>query len=623
MPSCVKSNLAKCVENSQNAIAVPHQSLMNLNSLLGKPGNKCRTISKTPVLTYRMPLRADNEVRNWELENKQDYDKASVGSSALLAALKRNLSAEIAHWLGKEFATILNDFDKFFDTVDLKTLMTEAIHSGFPISQLAFALQQHLAPRVLQACKQSSTPVQIVKSILAGCKYSVAMTRVYLKRGMTKVVEKHKDANTELFVDDTSMHTPGNDNEEVRQILIPAMLTFKEIVSKRKLTLSPKAGLVASNDKLATSLIKELASYGLFFNKFNNARDVGITTTAGKKRPNNRVKNRFAKAQPRKIKIARLAKISKLARKLFTGSSFSAQTWGHQGSAISENQMIDLERDALASTGIRAGGRCRCLGLLVGFGQLGTPRARIIRETLRGWFDLLRQSDEERIRDIRSAWTKARNNFISINYNVSGVHGIMSNVIYIVHHAGWNPLHFNHWIDPDETAWTISNFKVSPDIIAAQLTQSYLLIAVKRAADHYDGKGMQHGIDVNSTIRHIRDLKTNYEIAYQFKAALETLIAGACWTAVRINAIHPDFSDLCPRCKLEPETSLHAFWTCKCNEQIDTAEVQNTQALIKFAKAGAVDEPCLWLRGILPSKYTNIDPEHKPSDDENIIFIND
>jgi hypothetical protein len=309
-----------------------------------------------------MPLRADNEVRNWELENKQDYDKASVGSSALLAALKRNLSAEIAHWLGKEFATILNDFDKFFDTVDLKTLMTEAIHSGVPISQLAFALQQHLAPRVLQACKQSSTPVQIVKSILAGCKYSVAMTRVYLKRGMTKVVEKHKDANTELFVDDTSMHTPGDDNEEVRQILIPAMLTFKEIVSKLKLTLSPKAGLVASNDKLATSLIKELASYGLFFNKFNNARDVGITTTAGKKRPNNLVKNRFAKAQPRKIKIARLAKISKLARKLFTGSSFSAQTWGHQGSAISENQMIDLERDALASTGIRSGGRCRCLG---------------------------------------------------------------------------------------------------------------------------------------------------------------------------------------------------------------------------------------------------------------------
>ena len=38
------------------------------------------------------------------------------------------------------------------------------------------------------------------------------------------------------------------------------------------------------------------------------------------------------------------------------------------------------------------------------------------------------------------------------------------------------------------------------DIIAAQMTKSYFQIAAKRAADHYDGKGMQDGIDIKSTI---------------------------------------------------------------------------------------------------------------------------
>jgi len=623
MPPCAKTHLARCVENSLNAVAVPHQSLINLNSLLGKPGFKCRTISKTPVLTYRMPLRADEQVRKWELDNHTDYDKASPGSSALMAALKRNLSAEISHWLGKKFATILNDFDKFFDTVDLQTLMVEAINNKFPLSQLVFALQQHMAPRVLQACKQSSEPIQIFQSILAGCKFSMAFTKTYLKKGLTKMVNKHPQANTELFVDDTCMHCQGANSEEVRQILVPAMLTFKDIVKQLKLKLSPKAVLVASDDALASSLVKELASHKLYFNNHKHARDLGISTTAGKKRPNQIIKDRFVKIKNRNLKISSLSKISRLTRKLYTGSSYAAQTWGHQGSGISESTIIDMERDALASTGIRSGGRCRCMALLVSFGQLGTPRARVIRDTFRNWFSLLNQSTPQNILDIRVAWAKAKDNFLDCNYNVSGVHGIMSNVIYIVHHAGWNPICFNCWVDTNGDSWSIGNFKVSPDIIAAQITYSYIQQSVKRASEHYDGKGMQEGIDVGSTIRYVRSIKTHYELSYQYKAALETIIAGACWPAARINAINPDVSDLCPRCKTEPETSLHTFWTCRCNTDIDIQAVQATQELIPKAVAGSGEDECLWLRGILPSKYTFIDPIYAPSDNENIVYNNE
>ena len=65
-------------------------------------------------MLYRMCLRADDEIAEREDNNRQEYDKATRNSSALLAALWRNLMAELAHWLGDQFAAILDDFEKFF-----------------------------------------------------------------------------------------------------------------------------------------------------------------------------------------------------------------------------------------------------------------------------------------------------------------------------------------------------------------------------------------------------------------------------------------------------------------------------------------------------------------------------
>ena len=294
LPETAKAALASSIQSSLRAVASPHQQLISLNPLLGKPNNSCRTICKTPVL-YRMTLRADNSVKEWEIANRQTYDKATVGSSALLAALKRNLVAEIAVWLGRRHATVLNDYEKFFDTLDVRQLMIESIYEEFPIDKLAYALQQHLAPRVLQVNGCSSKPLNVSKSILAGCKFSVAMTRVYLQRNMKRLCDLHPEANTELFVDDTTMHASGDTNEDVLQVLVPAMTFFQSCVKELKLKLSPKASIVASNYKLNHSSLTRLKSFGLKFTNSKHARDLGITHTAGKARPGNILHDRLKK----------------------------------------------------------------------------------------------------------------------------------------------------------------------------------------------------------------------------------------------------------------------------------------------------------------------------------------
>ena len=47
--------------------------------------------------------------------------------------------------------------------------------------------------------------MQVSRSIIVGCKASVALTRVYLKPSLAKADSRLPDVNASLFVDDTSM----------------------------------------------------------------------------------------------------------------------------------------------------------------------------------------------------------------------------------------------------------------------------------------------------------------------------------------------------------------------------------------------------------------------------------
>ena len=87
-----------------------------------------------------MICRSDHSVAERELQARGPYDTAIKGSSALLAALLRNIIAEIAIALDLDAAAIFNDFKNLFDTMDLAILMEEAIVSNFPLPWLVLDL---------------------------------------------------------------------------------------------------------------------------------------------------------------------------------------------------------------------------------------------------------------------------------------------------------------------------------------------------------------------------------------------------------------------------------------------------------------------------------------------------
>ncbi len=89
--------------------------------------------------------------------------------------------------------------------------------------------------------------------------------------------------------------------------------------------------------------------------------------------------------------IGCLAKISKQARKLYSGSLVSASTWGHPASNVANSPTEALEKRGALSTGIREAGRCRTSVLLVVFRPRGHAVARLLKDFFREWFAMWRE----------------------------------------------------------------------------------------------------------------------------------------------------------------------------------------------------------------------------------------
>ena len=87
-------------------------------------------------------------------------------------------------------------------------LLEEALHTTYPPVHLAFGIQQHVAPRMIKLQNFIGRPIEVYNSIIAGCLQSVPMTRVYLQRGIEKVVSE-ENATADLNVLASDGH-PGS-----------------------------------------------------------------------------------------------------------------------------------------------------------------------------------------------------------------------------------------------------------------------------------------------------------------------------------------------------------------------------------------------------------------------------
>ncbi len=245
--------------------------------------------------------------------------------------------------------------------------------------------------------------------------------------------------------------------------LIKAAGCYTKTCKDWKLVLSGKAYICLSDHKLSCVVAKALRKEHIYYKPTHSARDVGVSYTAGVRHRDagKLIRTRFTKTSKRNAKVGRLAKLSRRARVLFSGSQYSANTWGHQVTHLTQSQIDSLEKRGANATGITEAGRCRTMALIVGYGPRGHPIPRIIKELFTEWFRAVRtiaRMGEAAFNNLRTAWGIARANLADKysasvqHYKVHTVrpsHGIMHNVIIWLYKLGWNPMAIDRWFSPE------------------------------------------------------------------------------------------------------------------------------------------------------------------------------
>ena len=244
-------------------------------------------------MLYRIMNYVSTTLSEWDSAFTQSFDSATKGGSALIASLRRNLLAEIGHWLQLHVAAVFYDFSKFFDTIKIAELIDRAADTQYPPVDMALALQQHLAPRVIQAEGFSGFHMCIHNSILAGCKQSVSMTRALLYQSMYTLHATHKKVYTGIHVDDIALLASSESKLKVYHRARAASLHFASMARKQRLGLSEKGAIVASDFSLALRLQRELNKQGVPYKAEYVSRDLGLAFNAACKKTYTNLKNRL------------------------------------------------------------------------------------------------------------------------------------------------------------------------------------------------------------------------------------------------------------------------------------------------------------------------------------------
>lgn len=589
----------------------PIQLLTNLMPILGKPSGGERCVAKTPVLYRLWCCYVREEVRVWERANVATWDTAKEGSSALWPALLRGLRAEIAASCGKNFAALLWDLHKFFDMVDPVTLVGKARELGFPLRLLLMAIQMHTAPRVVQLLGACSLPIPVLRSVLPGCGFAIPFTRMYLRDEMEGVHLSVPDVCQAVYVDDISQ-TSTSTLDVVVDLLVRAGMRLDAAVNRLHLKVSPKSVVVASSPRLAGLIRSELSDYGVTVGFAPHARDLGLCLNPTKRRSTSLQAPRLAAAKVRLGRTAGLVKVNRGARKLVTTGSFPQALWGHVSMGIAPTVVDKIRTQAAAASGICQKGRCRTTAIALAFGQQLDPAVKVAREQTAAWLDLWSCLPELRA-DIRVSWVNLHARVFRSaspeddadrpSWNV--VTGPMGATMATLSAYGWRVRCPDVWRAPDGEAWVIGPGSCRSALLEA-VTQSVTDHLWRTASLFWCGGGLASGLDCTATFVLHRYL-TGVRSSPGRLAMLEAFLAGGYWPEERCYHAGVVDSPACRRCGADCGDAFHLIWDCPANGGLPFEEVLDSQSLVGQARAGCLDMPCLWLRGLVPRSLTRVD----------------
>ena len=612
LPDGYISELTDILRSIETQRVWPTQLLMMIVCLLPKPDpNSDRPICLLPCLARLWARTRKDVFTDWTHRCAGAWDTAVAGSSALQAAMQRAIEDETDRTLGLCTGGIFWDLEKFYDDISVVLLCKRVAECGYPSVALSLALQLYLCVRVLTLESAASQWVQPHNSILAGDAQANNMAKVILMSVLLRLSEAYPMVKHHQYVDDLTQRASGTVNEVVVS-LSDAGTELANAIWALGHSISPKSTAVSSILKVAVRIVQNLSTSGCVIKAGTHVRDLGIDSGGGQRRRVPTASARERKAASRTKRLRRMGHVtSGVIQKLWKAGARPQSICAAPCTGLTPSRAAALRTAAAEASQCWKPGRCLTTAIALMYGMRQDPVVVTMLSMFRAWILAWRHSRSRAA--LARAWVSLRDKIKKVpsHSRWQYARGPISTMICQLLGMGWLPNLPNSWVDEVGDTWLISP---TPD------DDSLMVKAIQRAVEgqywakaslYHCGKGLEQGADMVGETRHLRALRRVGK--HREAGMLQALVTAGVWTAERAaQASGEEPQQCCLMCGEGPDTEVHRYWSCPALASFTAEAVQRTQHLARQAIELAAEQPCLWLRGVLPRSLVTV-PEPAPA----------
>ena len=217
-------------------------------------------------------------------------------------------------------------------------------------------------------------PIQeLGQSILAGCKRSTHLARVYTLRGIKELDEDHSDVTTGQHVDDISNLAIGDNEDELVGRAVKYAVHFNRIMTKLKMTISEKSTIVPAS-RAGERIAKHLQNLKIPMKCEKAGYDIGVDTSSTKVRTTAKQRARLNAGAKKARRCATLARRNAAVRRVAITGVKPTQEYGFTAVGMAPTSVQKAKSNIAAATGLMSAGTCASSVLRLGVQERSTQK---------------------------------------------------------------------------------------------------------------------------------------------------------------------------------------------------------------------------------------------------------
>ncbi len=583
--------LAILYEAIERSSRWPSQVTLVTTPMIDKPRGGHRLVGKLAA-AYRVWSKARRpHAEEWEARHDRPFFASAAGCGPVDAVYRQAMRQESAGAAGQAAATVLEDMEAFYETVDRDLLVEEARILGYPTCLIRASLAAYAAPRMITHGRYVSREVHPRRGIIAGCSFATTLVKVFYLRRLDQLSKEiPASVKVDAYIDDLALTAEGPrarvgaDLAVAHRALIRALTRDLHCKIARQ-----KTAIVASHRDVGKSIAAALGQEDALA---SSAVNLGTDVTAGGQR------RRLRRGAKRSIRIRngicrgrRLWAVSKVlgrkALRVFTSGiapemSFGGEVWG-----VSDAEQVKLRR--VAAKAMRPRSRCRSLtavNLMHGLPTASAEIATAVQYSRAVWravtrrehaaergvsLSAIRQQWEASYAGIRDEVANYRADIVRCGGRASpkvarrswgAVRGPVGAAALTLARAGWEMIDAFTWKDPHGVEIILT--KTPPAMVKYMLVQSALDVAEETvgavwAETDAEFAGRRICPDVAAKLIMSR---CGGRLTAQESGAYRAAVCGGIYTRRRAFLGGYDVEDVCEQCGAEGDTIHHRVYLC-------------------------------------------------------------